>query len=94
MGPIGGTGETVGLPLDTDAATRVAPPSPTEAAWDLVSNDPNSARWRRRFRARSATGSSQPSTETAAARKAPHCVTMKLTKTLTTSLLRSAFAPD
>ena len=62
------------------------------AAWDLISNDPHCARWRRGFRARSAAGSSQLLQrlllqEASALRD-------QADEDLDDELLRSAFAPN
>ena len=77
--------------LLTPARLHALRPISQAAAWDLISNDPHGATWRGRFRARSATGSSQPLTrlllrEASALRE-------EADGDLDDELLRSAFAP-
>ena len=62
------------------------------AAWDLVSNDPHGATWRRRFRARSAAGSSQPLPSLQVHHASP--LQDESDGDLEDELLRSRFAPS
>ena len=62
------------------------------AAWDLVSNDPHSARWRRTFRARSSAGSSQPLQRLLLPENS--ALHDQADEDLDDELMRSAFAPN
>ena len=68
------------------------PLSQAAAAWDLVSNDPHGATWRRRFRARSAAGSSQPLQRLLV--QDASLLRDEADGDLEEELLRSAFAPS
>ncbi len=67
-------------------------PFPRTAAWDLVSNDPHGATWRRGFQARSAAGSSQPLQRLLVRDGSP--LMDEADEELEDERLRSAFAPN
>ena len=78
--------------LLTPARLHALRPLANAVARDLVSNDPYGARWRRRFRACSATGSCRP-LQRLLLQDAP-ALRDQADEDLDDELLRSAFAPD